>query len=557
MKKQWKKIKVAFALIIIIILGIMIRGVYQIRTDPEQTDCLILNSGWYQVIGDEEVSVSLPCAVTADDEGQVILYNDTLTEADVGKVLSIRGVQNDLEVWAGENLLYKYQDSGFLKNDQMKGKVWTDIDVSEEVCKESICFRYQTAAKSRLYVQAPVLGIAHAVMLKRFQESAVSIVLVIGMLGLSMGAMIIFGYLRSHQITEKITENRFLDVSIFLALCAVWCVLDSGIYQTYGKQNAIGTLISFYAFMLMSVPMVYFVKNTVEEKTGHIPQIWIFLLYGNAILQGIIHIIYGIPFVSMLFMTHMILFVGVVSMIALLCIEYRRCRMQELKICLNALVILGISGLTALTLYWLFSIYWYDTVFQIGILLYIAVLFRGLLVKVSGDIRFHLEQEVYERISVDDRMTGLKNRKAFESQLIEIQEETDESEETLLIFVDVTGLKQINDTYGMRAGDESVVRTARCIESVGRAFNELQSKYFRISGDEFAIVVTNPRKLPGEWEKSIKNEIEKENSRYRVGLRFGYSYRKKADGTFYSISDWKKKADDMLQLSEKDDGGQV
>ncbi len=244
-------------------------------------------------------------------------------------------------------------------------------------------------------------------------------------------------------------------------------------------------------------------------------------------------------------------------MIALLCIEYRRCRMQELKICLNAFAILGISGLTALTLYWLFSIYWYDTVFQIGILLYIAVLFRGLLVKVSGDIRFHLEQEVYERISVDDRMTGLKNRKAFESQLIEVQEETGGSEETLLIFVDVTGLKQINDTYGMRAGDESVVRTARCIESVGRAFDELQVKYFRISGDEFAIVVTNPRKLPGEWEKSIKNEIEKENSRYRVGLRFGYSYRKKADGTFYSISDWKRKADDMLQLSEEDDGGQV
>ena len=54
----------------------------------------------------------------------------------------------------------------------------------------------------------------------------------------------------------------------------------------YGSQNAAGTLVSFYAFMTMPVPMLLFVQNTVSESVRWIPQVWIFLLYANAVLQG-------------------------------------------------------------------------------------------------------------------------------------------------------------------------------------------------------------------------------------------------------------------------------
>ena len=64
-------------------------------------------------------------------------------------------------------------------------------------------------------------------------------------------------------------------------------------------------------------------------------------------------------------------------MILLLWNEYRKTGTQELSLCLKAFAVLGISGVLALILYWIFSIYWYDTVFQFGILLYIAFLFWG------------------------------------------------------------------------------------------------------------------------------------------------------------------------------------
>ena len=40
----------------------------------------------------KRIELELPCSVTADAEGKVILYNDTLTEDDRGLIVSTRGI---------------------------------------------------------------------------------------------------------------------------------------------------------------------------------------------------------------------------------------------------------------------------------------------------------------------------------------------------------------------------------------------------------------------------------------------------------------------------------
>lgn len=243
----------------------------------------------------------------------------------------------------------------------------------------------------------------------------------------------------------------------------------------YGSQNAAGTLVSFYAFMTMPVPMLLFVQNTVSESVRWIPQVWIFLLYANAVLQGFLYFLFRIPFIDMLFITHLLLFTGVVSMILLLWKEYRKTQEKEVNLCLKAFGVLGISGVIALVLYWVLSIYWYESIFQFGILLYIAVLFWGLLCKVSNNIQFCLEQEVYRRMSLEDRMTDMKNRKSFEMYLEEIQEGAILLENVLLLFVKIAERKKINDISGRQMGDETVIRTARSIQSAERSVLEQQA----------------------------------------------------------------------------------
>ena len=541
--KKWKKIEAFCILLIVTLLLIFVRILYQPGTESERGKLYTFSNGWYQLKDGKKTELKLPCFVTADKDGQIILYNDMLSEADKGKILSIRGIQDQLEVCIGDRLLYQYKDNRFEKNRQMKGKIWADISLPEKIGQEVLSISYETKKNARLYVYAPMIGEFCSVFRQHLLGSIFSILVVLGMTGLGLVSVIVFFYTRYRQIVEK----RFLNVALFLLLCSLWCILDSGIYQMYGSQNAAGTLVSFYAFMTMSVPMLLFIQNTVSESVRWIPQVWIFLLYANAVLQGILHLLFKIPFIHMLYITHLLLFTGVVSMILLLWKEYRKTQEKEVNLCLKAFGVLGISGVIALVLYWVLSIYWYESIFQFGILLYIAVLFWGLLCKVSNNIQFCLEQEVYRRMSLEDRMTDMKNRKSFEMYLEEIQEGAILLENVLLLFVKIAELKKINDMSGRQMGDETVIRTARSIQSAERSVLEQQAVSFRVDGGEFAIIVKNPQKTPEEWEHFIKEEMKEEcGNRQPVRLKFGYSYLRKKNGSLLSFSDWKQQADDML-----------
>ena len=541
--KKWKKIEAFCILLIVTLLLIFVRILYQPGTESERGELYTFSNGWYQLKDGKKTELKLPCFVTADKDGQIILYNDMLSEADKGKILSIRGIQDQLEVCIGDRLLYQYKDNRFEKNRQMKGKIWADISLPEKIGQEVLSISYETKKNARLYVYAPMIGEFCSVFRQHLLGSIFSILVVLGMIGLGLVSVIVFLYTRHRQIVEK----RFLNVALFLILCSLWCIFDSGIYQMYGSQNAAGTLISFYAFMTMPVPMLLFVQNTVSESVRWIPQVWIFLLYANAVLQGFLYFLFRIPFIDMLFITHLLLFTGVVSMILLLWKEYRKTQEKEVNLCLKAFGVLGISGVIALVLYWVLSIYWYESIFQFGILLYIAVLFWGLLCKVSNNIQFCLEQEVYRRMSLEDRMTDMKNRKSFEMYLEEIQEGAILLENVLLLFVKIAELKKINDMSGRQMGDETVIRTARSIQSAERSVLEQQAVSFRVEGDEFAIIVKNPQKTPEEWEHFIKEEMKEEcGNRQPVRLKFGYSYLRKKNGSLLSFSDWKQQADDML-----------
>ena len=541
--KKWKKIEAFCILLIVTLLLIFVRILYQPGTESERGELYTFSNGWYQLKDGKKTELKLPCFVTADKDGQIILYNDMLSEADKGKILSIRGIQDQLEVCIGDRLLYQYKDNRFEKNRQMKGKIWADISLPEKIGQEVLSISYETKKNARLYVYAPMIGEFCSVFRQHLLGSIFSILVVLGMTGLGIVSVIVFFYTRYRQIVEK----RFLNVALFLLLCSLWCILDSGIYQMYGSQSAAGTLVSFYAFMTMSVPMLLFIQNTVSESVRWIPQVWIFLLYANAVLQGFLYFLFRIPFIDMLFITHLLLFTGVVSMILLLWKEYRKTQEKEVNLCLKAFGVLGISGVIALVLYWVLSIYWYESIFQFGILLYIAVLFWGLLCKVSNNIQFCLEQEVYRRMSLEDRMTDMKNRKSFEMYLEEIQEGAILLENVLLLFVKIAELKKINDMSGRQMGDETVIRTARSIQSAERSVLEQQAVSFRVEGDEFAIIVKNPQKTPEEWEHFIKEEMKEEcGNRQPVRLKFGYSYLRKKNGSLLSFSDWKQQADDML-----------
>ena len=147
--KKWKKIEAFCILLIVTLLLIFVRILYQPGTESERGELYTFSNGWYQLKDGKKTELKLPCFVTADKDGQIILYNDMLSEADKGKILSIRGIQDQLEVCIGDRLLYQYKDNRFEKNRQMKGKIWADISLPEKIGQERAGTEW-TVVKSKI-----------------------------------------------------------------------------------------------------------------------------------------------------------------------------------------------------------------------------------------------------------------------------------------------------------------------------------------------------------------------------------------------------------------------
>ena len=116
-------------------------------------------------------------------------------------------------------------------------------------------------------------------------------------------------------------------------------------------------------------------------------------------------------------------------------------------------------------------------------------------------------------MSLEDRMTDMKNRKSFEMYLEEIQEGAILLENVLLLFVKIAELKKINDMSGRQMGDETVIRTARSIQSAERSVLEQQAVSFRVEGDEFAIIMVD---MNSELNYTISDKINEINRQLAI-----------------------------------------
>lgn len=109
-----------------------------------------------------------------------------------------------------------------------------------------------------------------------------------------------------------------------------------------------------------------------------------------------------------------------------------------------------------------------------------------LIVRDERVARMHLAQ--LEELTLTDPLTGLGNRRAFERDLdLRLRHASRVGESVALLYMDVDGLKALNDDYGHAEGDEAL----RILGSVIRSSSRLGSDTaYRVGGDEFVMVLS-------------------------------------------------------------------
>ena len=105
-------------------------------------------------------------------------------------------------------------------------------------------------------------------------------------------------------------------------------------------------------------------------------------------------------------------------------------------------------------------------------------------------------------ISNKDDLTGLCNRRYYETVIASLREKNDLSN-VIVAEMDLNGLKTANDTIGHKAGDELILGTA---DVLTRVFGE-NGTVFRTGGDEFFVILTGSSDSVETLQAALENEI--------------------------------------------------
>jgi diguanylate cyclase (GGDEF)-like protein len=105
-----------------------------------------------------------------------------------------------------------------------------------------------------------------------------------------------------------------------------------------------------------------------------------------------------------------------------------------------------------------------------------------------------------DELAHEDSLVELPNRRSFLAQLErEIARVERQGHPSAMLFVDVDGLKSINDRFGHKAGDEALIEIAQLLVASVRKSDCVA----RIGGDEFGILLDHLDEQ-GAWVMALR-----------------------------------------------------
>ncbi|HKR58179.1 MAG TPA: diguanylate cyclase [Pyrinomonadaceae bacterium] len=135
-------------------------------------------------------------------------------------------------------------------------------------------------------------------------------------------------------------------------------------------------------------------------------------------------------------------------------------------------------------------------------------------------------ESAIKTLSLVDELTGLYNRRGFlafsEQHLISVQRA---NKSLMMVYADLDGLKQINDSYGHKEGDRALIKTAEILRETFRNSDILG----RLGGDEFTVfAAVEPEGGVETVMARLNDKLQKYNSQnatpYRLSVSVGLAF---------------------------------
>lgn len=321
-----------------------------------------------------------------------------------------------------------------------------------------------------------------------------------------------------HSIfTPEVRHQTRVLIGLMLD-AGIWILTDSELLTLFTDKASFVTFLSLLGFGLIVPLTLEFIRCTLKEECRNLrllQQVQMLLLTAN-ILGWLLR---GWAMFWLLPLMHLTILASIPLTLRDLFAAYKKTRSEDVRDILVGFGALAVCAAAALVFFYGdHAGRQYAVFYCVGLLCFLLQLGRIVLHRIRQASDEQAQLENYKNLAYVDSLTGLFNYTAFKYMKSRWPEHTDWT----YIVIDVNWLKQTNDQYGHRAGDELLCCAARCIRE---AFYRAED-CFRIGGDEFAVIaaatdedavkaaVETLRRLCAEWD--AKEE-------YPVSIAVGYA----------------------------------
>ena len=144
-------------------------------------------------------------------------------------------------------------------------------------------------------------------------------------------------------------------------------------------------------------------------------------------------------------------------------------------------------------------------------------------------------------ISNKDEMTGLFNRRYYESTISKLRSRKDISDVTVA-EIDINGLKNANDSIGHNSGDELIIGTADTLTKVFSKYGNI----FRTGGDEFFVIIEDENADIDRMKSELEKEVENWHGELSEKLSVAYGFIRAKDNPQMNIDELMIEADKLM-----------
>ena len=308
--------------------------------------------------------------------------------------------------------------------------------------------------------------------------------LIIGFLASISGLVIII----SSYIINADLNRRLRWLGLISTTAGIWTLCNSTALQIFYSHGTLRSYIGYCCYFMFPIIIIGFLL-TFEYFNK---EMYMHIMYWTSVAAlALIFILQmnGLIIVSnVLWLVH----IEIIAITLSAVITYIRNRTnidrKDLDIFLSFIFILFFLTLDVIRYYYDRSAYGRIKFSVYGIIFLLIYFTFSIFHIIKENFVQSTRNAIYEELAFTDAMTMVNNRSAFE--LAMENERTNSTEGGYILIADLNNLKNVNDNYGHRFGDEAIINTARLIND---NFKKI-GKCYRIGGDEFCVLALDTDK---------------------------------------------------------------